>query len=474
VKHSKNDSDLRCSVHLLLMTALLPSICQSRDFVFSTDFQALQYASNETLVFQLQDAVDVWISRCESVAADCDAAYAEADRDFDDLPAFVERLERLRNDSEFFRHFELNEPAAVLRVLKAKRDTSRLAKLDAWIKVLDAHHKQIDTCLSMLRDFVQLFTNENEWRAAMIGEVVRPILSCARAMWFCDPIFGRRHVGRFSRLLNKVIDKTHRVVEKYCVPLIPAAYGNPRRPPSGAVETILDCQEGVVALQEALCDLVAATGQDGVDVASSETFVYSDFLFHRLEVAIEIIEAIHRHPNKCGRLCTEFENLELFTTIMTTSDLIALLETFETQEPQGSTAVVQRIISKSYNRMVTVAPKVEDPARRLCVTLSIDEGRVVLYVQGATLIDLDVTEIETAFVGSFDLSSGTKDNPKPKPTAVTKGRGFLIDVSTGFVSEANEMKLLQRMLQTFESLGWKMSTCHSTSIAPSATVMIFQ
>jgi hypothetical protein len=265
---------------------MLPSICQTSQFVCATAREARTFAENPVLVGQLSDCVAIWLGQVETGVAEWASCLQLIDSVSEiNVSKFSDALQTAEKSLKFHEHFDRDQVSAVLRVLRVSPSASLVSRVEAAVSSLRELHNDALSELHLFRDLADLFRPQ-AWDQPF--DVYEAIFSGFRALWFCSSAFGRHHRARYHRLLHAALMHCQHSVARAGSQLQRASSTQELR---SARRALVDAQQRIVCFQSSYCTLLEAIIEyDSLDWSARLDLSYLDWQFARVLLAIEIVE----------------------------------------------------------------------------------------------------------------------------------------------------------------------------------------
>jgi hypothetical protein len=417
---------------------MLPTVCNSKEFVYCTDHEAKQHASNPAITSALCDAVRSWLSHAADVLAKVDQAYATFDDGNPMSPfAVFDRLVSLQRDLNFVEHFSRDEVLAVKRVL-LHHDQSKdlLSQLAASEQTLMNHNMVVaETCESLgLVAACELPVEPHE-----LCEVIPVTFSGLRAVWFCSRAFGRNGAQRFAALhqwINdracELISESGSIAQQVERGTISAARGR---------SNLVDAQRCIVALEAANCELLEAiVRESAIPARLRPAFERMDWLLVRILLSLEIVDAceVRSHVSSSVPIPTN-----LFADSATTcADIVAIINRLNAFETIPVQPRIQR--ATAVGRTISTAVV---PLKGVAMSFRFDPPELAI---AGPLAEPTLRLVERRFVASFRIQAPVRGKPWAAPRFESDPRGHRIVVPASS-DESQRLAAILAVLDTLET-----------------------
>ena len=250
---------------------MIPTICNSRDFVYCNEYDAKQYCQSAVLTGGLLDSLDVWLSHIDEVNAKWQTDLTELDSPKITLHRLHSIVKRNEVQTSFHLHFDRDQVLACLRVLKFLPDSQkRIETLLRKVAALKDTNERLQTALeytSLLAAYipddgdvldtyetcdtpnkVECVRNDlpngqrlssdrtgstqvssrldagicmeektvkykvHEWSCVKTADALSPLFRALRATWLCCELLGHESPDRFHHLVCYVVRRVEGAV----------------------------------------------------------------------------------------------------------------------------------------------------------------------------------------------------------------------------------------------------------------------
>ena len=428
---------------------MLPEVCRTKDFVFCTQREAEKYATNLSLIGELRDHLALWRSHLTDVIVLVRRTIQEIDDRTENNPVHVfESVKALVAETSFTEHLKRDEAVAVLRVLAFDAPSSeKLAKLgDLADQASQMHEGLVHTSL-LFEAFAQLTPSD----PADICHAAGPCFSSLRAVYFCCGNLGSRFPFRFGSVIKSVLNTTTNAIAAVCKSALPnyvsdtITYKQCRR-------QLVDCQNAIVATQEAYCDLLSAVLTDGqMPEAVLCSVADLDWHFSRIVLLLEALDALHNHAELRGTEVFEKFNVP-WEQGSAATDLVAAISRLQRSRLISTSVITNRISKKTLMLQPTELTSAAKPFRMLSSVFLFDPPTLCLSGGGAEPALL--RGLEKAFASAF--TAGTRIEHFEDSS-----QGSILVLRSGGSTEPKQMAAMIAVLDRFEADGWGIVDSHA-------------
>lgn len=373
------------------MRPLLPTVCQSQNFLLASPAQVKEYASSTSVVSQLLESVSAWISHGDQVAQDVADFFEAFDNDCassstvhnDLLCDVAESLRRLELATSFCNHFTTEEILAVRRVLdvviannislilvsstssnsggiSSASTKEKLAQLDQQLAKMSVENKELAKSKELFALLDCYCAPGSAWTLQTCDDTLPPLFCALRAIFICCPRFGKRHPMRFSTLIRCVLKRVETLVETTVPPrLLPHAI-SARGGVDDAMAACLAAQTAGVCLQEQFFKLRISANEsvakeftaviyEGIDETSF--FALMDYYYDRCVILLHLLTVVKDRQEELqlsGSLLERLLQHDLLRKgVVSHDDLIEAIRSLTDAPSMKPRDIVARIESKS-------------------------------------------------------------------------------------------------------------------------------
>jgi hypothetical protein len=328
----------------------LPEIALSQNFVRANQSQTNEYASSTSVVTQLVDALDAWLSHCRQVLdnleqfhknceQDCVRSVNVADNLICDIAAALRRLEL---ETSFYIHFDTDQVKAVRKVLTSPKLVSlattttrsgesclnntididvilhgvgtttastltssvqaKLEELDEFVKILEAENKKLARSRELFTILDSYCAKDSSWNLLNCDDTLPPLFCALRAVFICCPLFGKTNPQKFSSLIRCVLKR----IETLILETLPSLFkvqsvSSSRSGVEDAVSGCLAAQGACITVQEEFYKLRISVSEactkeftavlyQGID--EDTIFINLDFYYDRCVILLQLLTVI--------------------------------------------------------------------------------------------------------------------------------------------------------------------------------------
>jgi hypothetical protein len=469
---------------------MIPLICHSAEFVFSTDLDARNFSRNLTMVHQLADSLKCWISHAAEVQATIDAGLAEIDtvlsppRSIASVYATLLRHEVL---SSFHLHFDRDEVAAVRRVLQyVPSAAALLVRLDGLIADLKVKHAEAANAVEYI-GLVGTYVPADGavWDVAEVPDAAPPLFSGLRATFVCCTLFGAAHRPRFNALVDHVIWRVEEAVAAAGRHVLRDICDRPACQPA-VKQRIVVAQDAAVTLQEAYYDLVQGLADAGGVLfggvaAGDMVFDTIDWQYARLALLLKLTEVLREQPHKIGTALTD--GLVAFDLMhgegITQENLLREIERVDVEDVTTPNDILDRMGIKAAKMATIAAEKKEVLAvttTALVVTFSFDPPTITVAggpLQHECLEAIaTITPMSCSNVASGMMRMGAVGVPKLEFARLSDS-AVRLTVENRFCDDAARSHVMVTALDCIEADGWVCVDSHGTGDGPLEVFTLF-
>ena len=356
---------------------MLPEIAHHTEFICANDFQAAQFAKNDVIAATLLSTIKCWNSLLRDTIDETLAGLSPWDqRAILTLPDVLNVAQPLEQRTSCHQQFSTQQATAVVRVLNY---------LPCATADVETFHRLRDNLANINQRLIECI----EWAGmgaphflpgvspADVVDSIPALCALLRGMATCCPWLGRDYPLRYVAVVRSLIVHVEHVVRHTASPIAHLAV-NDRASWLKGKEALVSCQEAIVALQEAYCELrcqlslQAATGSIEmmalIDLLqrcsiTEGFFVQLEWMFVRVATVIALIDSFRSCPDKVGTALTDpflsfalFDGSESTTAskalrVVTTEELLLAIEAFNVNEVPTPKAVLERIGLKAERQL---------------------------------------------------------------------------------------------------------------------------
>jgi hypothetical protein len=468
----------------MIYPPMLPLIAHDAKFVFATDLEVQQFASNAALVAQVHDSLACWLSHIKDIHQERQTLLEWLDalhviHPLDVEPKFIQ-MELVLS---FHVHFDRREVLACTRLLqyvpKAERQLEDLAR---ELMVIKEYHDELTQSLQFLTgvcDFIR-----SPWSVRDVADTMPPLFSALRALWVCTPLFGpEKGRSRFSAMVAFVVQR----VEAACHDAGYRAVDALIESPSAALrvkQDLVAAQDAIVAVQEQYYSLQTSlsscgvTGTSGVhtvfaDVDDVALFSVSEWLFERSKGLLMCVDALKQHPDKIGSALTDpLSHVDLMDPdALSQPTFLKYLDEIVHEEPPSAEAILSRMeqkqaalnggMSSAKQKASVVAPRVpfDQLSGGLCVTVAFNPPVVTVMGGPVSVGFLDTAQYSLPMCCSNTQTRGSISKKAIDAVFVKVADNVHQLVLRGlFCDEINVVSFLASLLDMVEAEdAWKMT-----------------
>lgn len=341
---------------------MLPLIARDAKFVFCTDLELQQFATNAALVAQLDDALACWLSHIGDIRQE----RADMLDSFDQMPsispaAIEPLLRQLELALSFPIHFERKEVLACLRLLNLiPAAAPKLQRLSAELEEIRQFHEAVVQALAFVSQAAVFVPHDVPWSIRDTADTIPPLFSSLRALWVCTSMFGPKHVSRFSAIVVYVVERVAATVHTNCKGAIDRILDHPSTA-TAVKQDLVAAQDAIVAVQEKYYELQASQTECGVlnresglhlvlsDVDDEALFAAVEWQFERLRGILMCVDALRADPNKIGSALTDpFVGVDLLDpSVMSQGQFMKAAGPLLSESAPSADAILDRMASKA-------------------------------------------------------------------------------------------------------------------------------
>lgn len=297
---------------------MLPLIARDAKFVFCTDLELQQFATNSALVAQLEDALACWLSHIRDIRQERTDLLERLDRMPLLSPALIEPLlKQLELALSFPIHFDRKEVLACLKLLGLVRSAAgRLQRLSTELDEIRGYHEDVTQSLNFVSQ-VAIFVPENtHWCIRDVADTIPPLFSALRALWVCTPMFGPKSLSRFSAIVAYVVERVTSTVHAKCGNAIDRLIDSPAAA-TAVKQDLVAAQDAIVVVQEQFYALQSSQTECGVlnrdaglhlilsDVDDAALFAVLEWQYERIRGILMCVDVLRANPGKIGSALTD-------------------------------------------------------------------------------------------------------------------------------------------------------------------------
>lgn len=336
---------------------MLPLIAHDAKFIFCTDIELQQFASNAALVAQLSDSLSCWLSHLEDIKHEVTEFLDELDKaPTIDLVHVEPKLINLELTLSFFLHFDRKEVTACIRLLQqVPQALPALARLNHELEANKAQHEEIVRTLSFVSGVVVYL--KNPWNVKDLADSFPPLFSALRALWVCSELFSPAHIHRFSAAFVHVVQRTEQTVHDATYDVMDRFVDAPSKA-TVLKEALVSSQDAIVSIQECFYELRTSLSSSGVygkshiifsDVDDEAIFSLLEWQFERLGGLNQMIDILKRDLNKVGSALTDpVTSVDLMNPdVMPQPVFLKHLGAIEREEAPSADTILARMSDKA-------------------------------------------------------------------------------------------------------------------------------
>jgi hypothetical protein len=461
---------------------MLPLIAHDAKFVFATDLEVQQFASNAALVAQVHDSLACWLSHIKDIHTERSLLLEWLDTLQAIDPIEVEpKLMQLELVLSFHLHFDRREVLACTRLLQyAPKAARQLEALATELEVIKTLHEEIQQSLQFVSGVCAYV--RTPWDVRDVSDTIGPLFSALRALWVCSPLFGplQGH-SRFSAMVAFVVQRVEVEAHNAGCDVVDRMVASPSAA-LGIKQRLVAAQDALVAVQEQFYELKSTLSSCGImgglsihavlsDVDDAALFSLAEWYFERIKGLLMCVDVLRHQPDKIGSALTDpLCHVDLMDPdIMGQPTFLHHLDEMIHEESPSADAILsrmdakQQLIGKSAppkNNAATAAPRIpfDQLCGGLCVTLAFNPPVITIMGGPVSVGFLDSAQYSLPMCCSNTQSRGAMSRKATDAVFVCLGKNVQqLSLRGLFCDEVHIVSMLTTLLDLLEAEdAWKM------------------